>query len=63
MTLLGSRNATNEDFQSVIAAIRGGEVPVDHLITHRTNLVNAAQEIPLWAKQKSGLIKAIIEVD
>jgi 2-desacetyl-2-hydroxyethyl bacteriochlorophyllide A dehydrogenase len=63
MTLLGSRNATNEDFQSVIAAIRGGEVPVDHLITHRTNLVNAAQEIPLWAKQKSGLIKAIIEFD
>jgi 2-desacetyl-2-hydroxyethyl bacteriochlorophyllide A dehydrogenase len=63
MTLFGSRNSTNEDFQRVIAAIRGGDVPVDRLITHRTNLANAAREIPVWATQKTGLIKAIIEVD
>jgi len=63
MTLLGSRNATNEDFQRVIAAIRGGHVPVDRLISHRTSLANAAWEIPVWATQKAGLIKAIIEVE
>ena len=36
MTLLGSRNATAEDFQAVIGAIREGAVPIDTLITHRT---------------------------
>lgn len=63
MTLLGSRNSTNEDLNQVIAAIRSGDVPVDRLITHRTNLANAAREIPIWATQKSGLIKAIIELE
>ena len=35
MSLLGSRNATSEDFQRVIAAIAAGRVPIDKLITHR----------------------------
>jgi threonine dehydrogenase-like Zn-dependent dehydrogenase len=63
MTLYGSRNATGEDFKRVIAAIRGGDVPVDRLITHRTSLAEAVRNIPLWATQKTDLIKALIEVD
>jgi 2-desacetyl-2-hydroxyethyl bacteriochlorophyllide A dehydrogenase len=62
MTLLGSRNATNEDFHWVMGAIRGGDVPVDALITHRTGFRDAVRTIPLWATQKSGLIKALIEI-
>jgi 2-desacetyl-2-hydroxyethyl bacteriochlorophyllide A dehydrogenase len=63
MTLLGTRNATNEDFEQVIAAIRNGAVPVDRLITHRATLAGAVHDIPLWATMKSGLIKALIEVE
>jgi 2-desacetyl-2-hydroxyethyl bacteriochlorophyllide A dehydrogenase len=63
MTLLGSRNATSEDFERVIAAIRDGMVPVDHIITHRTDLFGAVQDIPRWATDKSGLIKAVVELD
>ncbi|MEX0957522.1 MAG: zinc-binding alcohol dehydrogenase family protein [Rhizobiaceae bacterium] len=63
MTLLGSRNATSEDFERVIAAIEAGEVPVDRLITHRTSLRDAVRDIPVWATQKNGLIKALIEID
>lgn len=63
MTLLGSRNATTEDFHWVMGAIRGGDVPVDRLITHRTNLAEAVHTIPVWATQKAGLIKALIEID
>ena len=63
MTLLGSRNATNEDFERVIGAIRDGDVPVDRLITHRTSLADAVHNIPIWATQKMGLIKALIEID
>ena len=62
MTLLGSRNATSEDFERVIAAIRTGAIPIDRLITHRTSLADAVRNIPLWATQKTGLIKALIEI-
>lgn len=63
MTLLASRNATSADFERVIAAIGDGHVPVDRLITHRTNLADAVSDIPVWAVQKAGLIKAVIEID
>lgn len=63
VTLFGSRNATNADFGRVIAAIRDRHVPVGRLITHRTDLKGAADAIPLWATEKSGLIKALIEID
>jgi 2-desacetyl-2-hydroxyethyl bacteriochlorophyllide A dehydrogenase len=62
LTLLGSRNATSEDFARVIAAIRNREVDVARLITHRTTLSGAITDIPQWATQKTGLIKALIEV-
>ncbi|OEO30035.1 dehydrogenase [Devosia insulae DS-56] len=62
MALLGSRNATSEDFQQVIAAIASGRIPIDKLITHRTTLTDAARDIALWATQKRGLIKAVIEI-
>jgi len=63
MTLFGSRNATAEDFHWVIGAIRSGDIPIGRLVTHRTGLANAAHTIPVWATQKTGLIKALIEID
>jgi len=63
MTLFASRNATAEDFERVIAAIRTGDVPVSRLITHRASLADAYRNIPVWATQKSGLIKALVEID
>jgi 2-desacetyl-2-hydroxyethyl bacteriochlorophyllide A dehydrogenase len=63
MTLYGSRNATAEDFERVVTAIRDGSVPVDRLITHRTNLAGALDDIPRWAGDRSSLIKALVEID
>jgi 2-desacetyl-2-hydroxyethyl bacteriochlorophyllide A dehydrogenase len=63
LTLLGSRNATAEDFERVVAAIRGGTIPVDRLITHRTDLAGAVTDIPRWSAGRGSLIKAIIEID
>jgi hypothetical protein len=47
----------------VLAAMRGGEVPIDRLITHRTRLADAVRDIPRWATDKSRLIKAVIALD
>lgn len=62
LTLLGSRNATAEDFDRVVAAIRDGSAPVDRLVTHRTDLRRAVLDIPRWASEKSGLIKAMVKI-
>ena len=62
MTLIGSRNATRQDFDHVVGAIRDGHVPVEKLITHRTTLADAARDLPRWAHEKSGLVKAVIKV-
>jgi hypothetical protein len=37
-------------------------MPTDHLITHRTDLGGACTEIPRWATEKAGLIKAVVEI-
>jgi 2-desacetyl-2-hydroxyethyl bacteriochlorophyllide A dehydrogenase len=62
MMLIGSRNATRADFQHVITSIRAREIPIDRLVTHRTTLRDSPRDIALWAHQKSGLIKAMIDV-
>lgn len=62
MTLFGSRNATSKDFARVMAAVRDRQVPVDRLITHRTSLARAAEDLPIWATEKTGLIKALVEI-
>ncbi|MDQ0318233.1 2-desacetyl-2-hydroxyethyl bacteriochlorophyllide A dehydrogenase [Pararhizobium capsulatum DSM 1112] len=62
MMLVGSRNATKEDFVHVADAIRSGHVPVDALITHRTTLDRVVDDLPRWAREKTGLVKAVIEI-
>jgi len=62
MTLIGSRNATKADFDHVVASIRAGKVPLDALVTHTTTLDRVAADLPVWAHDKRGLIKAIVTV-
>ncbi|GAB2175014.1 zinc-binding alcohol dehydrogenase family protein [Dongia sp. agr-C8] len=63
MTVMGSRNATQADFTRVIAAIRDGKVPLERLLTHRTSLAGAIADLPRWASEKRGLVKALVELD
>ncbi|TGQ16020.1 MULTISPECIES: zinc-binding alcohol dehydrogenase family protein [unclassified Mesorhizobium] len=62
MTLVGSRNALKADFEHVAASIRNGAVPLDKLVTHRTTLAATPRDLARWTHEKSGLIKAVIEV-
>jgi 2-desacetyl-2-hydroxyethyl bacteriochlorophyllide A dehydrogenase len=63
LTLIGSRNATSVDFERVMAAMRAGDVPLDRIVTHRTSLSGAVTDLPRWAHEKTGLIKALINID
>ncbi|WP_338720955.1 zinc-binding alcohol dehydrogenase family protein [Devosia sp. XK-2] len=62
MTLIGSRNALAPDFKQVIGAIKAGHISSRDWITHRTTLAGAVDDLPLWAKDRSQLVKAIIEI-
>ena len=61
-TLLGSRNATRADFETVFAALRSGAIATEALATHRASLDDAARVFPHWLDPASGVVKALIEV-
>jgi 2-desacetyl-2-hydroxyethyl bacteriochlorophyllide A dehydrogenase len=61
-TLLGSRNATADDFRTVLAAMKAGQVPTGLMNTHRTTLEGFIDVLPQWMDPASGVIKAIVEV-
>ena len=62
LTIRASRNATKADFEHVMAAIRSGAVPTAKLATHATTLENVPRDMPHWAHDRTGLIKAIVTV-
>ena len=60
-TLLGSRNATPEDFETVMAAMRAGQVPDRALATHRLALADVPAGFARLLDPAEGVIKAIVE--
>ncbi|NQE64795.1 zinc-binding alcohol dehydrogenase family protein [Caulobacter sp. RHG1] len=60
MSLLASRNATLEDFDVVLAAIRAGQVPTAALNTHQASLHDLPAALPGWMEPSAGVIKAIV---
>ncbi|XID94817.1 zinc-binding alcohol dehydrogenase family protein [Paenibacillaceae bacterium WGS1546] len=62
LTLMGSRNATREDFDTVYAAIESGGVDVDSFITHRSSFEDMIGQFETWLKPESKVIKAIVEL-
>ncbi|MGG1553796.1 zinc-binding alcohol dehydrogenase family protein [Paenibacillus ferrarius] len=62
LTLMGSRNATREDFDSVIRAMQSGAIDIDRYITHRVPLEEMIANFPQWLKQESNVIKAVVEM-
>lgn len=63
MMIIGSRNAVKADFEHVVASIASGDIDTDQLITHRTSLERIGTDLPRWAHEKTGLIKAVVVVD
>jgi 2-desacetyl-2-hydroxyethyl bacteriochlorophyllide A dehydrogenase len=62
LTIRASRNAIRADFEHVMASIRAGHVPTDKLATHATSLDDVPANMPVWAHDRTGVIKAIVTV-
>ncbi|CAL4868784.1 L-galactonate-5-dehydrogenase [Asticcacaulis sp. MM231] len=58
-TLLGSRNATREDFEYVISKLRSGAIPSDMLQTHNFDLMETPTRIKELIANQGSVLKAI----
>ncbi|WP_226527202.1 zinc-binding alcohol dehydrogenase family protein [Metabacillus niabensis] len=63
LTLMGSRNATKEDFQEVIEAVKSSSMILKDLITHRCSFNEIAQEFKHLLAPEAKVIKAVIEYE
>jgi 2-desacetyl-2-hydroxyethyl bacteriochlorophyllide A dehydrogenase len=61
LTLVFSRNATREDIDASIAALRAGTVAVDAWVTDRATADEAAERLPAWAGAAPPATKAVID--
>jgi 2-desacetyl-2-hydroxyethyl bacteriochlorophyllide A dehydrogenase len=61
--LIGSRNATAEDFETVMAALRSGDVSADALLSERIALADLPARLPELAADRGRLIKAIVMLE
>jgi 2-desacetyl-2-hydroxyethyl bacteriochlorophyllide A dehydrogenase len=61
-TLMSSRNATKEDFEKVMKAMREKKVNPATYITHRVGFKDVKDNFTNWLNPEFGVIKAMIEV-
>lgn len=62
LSLLGSRNATKEDFEQVRAAIAAGFIDMERYVTHRCGFDDMGAAFTGWMRPGSGVIKAVVEL-
>lgn len=61
--ILGSRNATPADFKRVISFMKKNRLPVESLITHRTDFETAKTAVETWHRNANDIIKMVLEIN
>ena len=63
MRLIGARNATAQDFQTVMTAFSAQKIRPDALLTERLSLADLPRRLPELAADRSRLIKAVVMME
>lgn len=61
LTLMGSRAASLDEFEYVVANMKAGQIDADAFISHRAPFEDTIAAFQTWLKRDSGVIKALIE--
>lgn len=61
VTLLGSRNATREDFENVLKALQAREIKKEGYITHRCKFEEMIDQFDSWLLPEAKVVKAMVE--
>jgi len=59
--IMGSRNATPEDFKAVISYLEQDKFPLDQMITRKVKPENAAQAVMQWADNPGKVMKILVD--
>jgi threonine dehydrogenase-like Zn-dependent dehydrogenase len=59
--IMGSRNATPEDFKAVISYLQQGKFPLDQMITQKIKPEYAAQAVMQWADTPGKVMKILVD--
>lgn len=62
LDIMGSRNATRQNFEEVMAAIRSGNVPLEQIVTLTVPLVDAPATLDKWDKDGADIVKIHVEI-
>ncbi|NNU33424.1 zinc-binding alcohol dehydrogenase family protein [Mucilaginibacter sp. S1162] len=62
-TLMSSRNATREDFDRVISAMKNKLVDPGNYITHRVDFDDVATQFKSWLDPANGVIKCMVSIN
>lgn len=62
LDILGSRNATPEDFRAVISYLERGTFPLDQMITEKVKPSDAAFAVQAWAENPGKVMKLILDL-
>jgi threonine dehydrogenase-like Zn-dependent dehydrogenase len=62
LSLYASRNATREDFDTVVSAMQAGKIPTDKLNTHTCALDEVPGAMPGWTHDRVGVVKAMVRL-
>ncbi len=63
LDILGSRNATVDDFRAVISCLEQENYHVDSLITHKTGFSGAGQALKQWADDPGRVMKILLDIN
>lgn len=61
--IMGSRNATPEDFRAVISYLEQGTFPLDKMITHKVKPEEASRALKQWAGDPGNVMKILIDFE
>ncbi|MGC9984613.1 MAG: zinc-binding alcohol dehydrogenase family protein [Polyangia bacterium] len=59
--IMGSRNATSDDFRGVISHLEAGRFPVDAVITHVVPFADAGAALTMWDNNPKTVTKIVVD--
>ncbi|MCK5692851.1 MAG: zinc-binding alcohol dehydrogenase family protein [Bacteroidales bacterium] len=59
--IMGSRNATPEDFKAVISYLEQGKFPLDQMITRKVKPASASRAVMQWADNPGKVMKILVD--
>ena len=62
LDILGSRNATADDFRAVISYMERGQFPLDQMITRKVRLEEAGEAVRHWADDPGKVMKILLDM-